>query len=108
MAAPVGPVSLADEDPAGDAAVAAPGPPPPIAMPGPGADDAACELWRRDFMERFHAEARQSISVVCQVGLRRDFMERFHAEAAALRSDKEAWDAYQAEAERTFVADGIV
>lgn len=76
-------MSPADEDPAGDAAVA-PGPPPPIAMPGPGADDAAYELWRRDFMERFHAEA------------------------AALRSDKEAWDAYQAEAERTFVADGIV
>lgn len=83
-ATPVEPVSLADEDPAGDAAVAAPGPPPPIAMPGPGADDATYELWRRDFMERFHAEA------------------------TALRSDKEAWDAYQAEAERTFVADGIV
>lgn len=84
VAAPVGPVSLADEDPAGDAVVDAPGPPPPVPMPGPGADDAAYELWRRDFMERFHAEA------------------------AALRSDKEAWDAYQAEAERTFVADGIV
>ena len=42
------------------------GMPPPVAMPGPGADDAAYELWCRDFMERFHAEA------------------------AALRSDKEA------------------